>query len=256
MAVDFPNDGISIDYGKTVGWQLKEGRDFSRDFATDTAAFVINETAAKFMGLKDPVGKTVMWDDERYTIIGVIKDVIAESPFDPIRPSFFHLNRDPGTRMLLRLNPNPDHPFDYQFVDQEYARKFGDEQRFGRLTAVFSVLAIFISCLGLFGMASFMAEQRTREIGVRKVLGATLFSLWRLLSTDFVVLVTISLVIAFPLAYYAMSGWLQHYQYRTGIPWWIFLAAGAGTLLITLLTVSFQAIRASLMNPVKSLRTE
>ncbi|HEY1166889.1 MAG TPA: ABC transporter permease [Chitinophaga sp.] len=274
MAVDFPNDGISIDYGKTVGWRFKEGRDFSRDFATDTAAFVVNETAARFMGLKDPVGKTVMWDDERYTIIGIIKDVVAESPFEPVRPSFFHLNRDPGTRMLLRLNPgigvqtaldriaevlkkhNPNHPFDYQFVDQEYARKFGDEQRFGRLTAVFSVLAIFISCLGLFGMATFMAEQRTREIGVRKVLGATLFSLWRLLSTDFVVLVTISLAIAFPLAYYAMNGWLRHYQYRTGIPWWLFPAAGAGTLLITLLTVSFQAIRASLMNPVKSLRTE
>lgn len=274
MALDFPNDGISVDYGKTVGWQFKEGRDFSRNFASDTAAFVVNETAAKFMGLKDPVGKTVMWDDERFTIIGVIKDVIAESPFDPVRPSFFHLDRDPGTRMLVRLNPglgvqtaldrmenvlkkyNPNHPFDYQFVDQEYARKFGDEQRFGRLTAVFSILAIFISCLGLFGMASFMAEQRTREIGVRKVLGATLFSLWRLLSADFLVLVSISLVIAFPLAYYAMNGWLQHYQYRTGIPWWIFLVAGAGTLSITLLTVSFQAIRASLMNPVKSLRTE
>ena len=274
MAVDFPNDGISIDYGRTVGWHFKEGRDFSRDYATDTAAFVINETAARFIGLRDPVGKTVIWDNEPYTIIGVIKDVIAESPFDPIRPSFFHLNRDPGTRMLVRLNPalgvqtaldriagvlrkhNPNHPFDYQFVDREYARKFGDEQRFGRLTGVFSILAIFISCLGLFGMASFMAERRTREIGVRKVLGATLFSLWRLLSTDFVVLVMISLAIAFPVAWYAMSGWLQHYQYRTGIPWWIFPVAGAGTLLITLLTVSFQAIKASLMNPVKSLRTE
>jgi len=274
MAVDFPNDGVSIDYGKTMGWQFKDGRDFSRDFATDTAAFVINETAAKFIGLKDPVGKIVMWDDERYTIIGVIKDVVAESPFEPVRPSFFHLNRDPGTQMLVRLNPgvgvqtaldrmeevlrkyNPNHPFDYQFVDQEYARKFGDEQRFGRLTAVFSVLAIFISCLGLFGMASFMAEQRTREIGIRKVLGATLFSLWRLLSADFVMLVCIALVIAFPLAYYAMNNWLQHYHYRTGIPWWIFLAAGAGTLSITLLTVSFQTIRASLMDPVKSLRTE
>lgn len=274
LALDIPNDGVSHDYGKTVGWHFKEGRDFSRAFVTDTAAFVINEAAAKFMHLKDPVGKVITWDDERYTIIGIIKDVIAESPYDPVRPAFFHLNRDPGTRMVVRINPavsahaaldkvekvfkkhNPNHPFDYQFVDQEYARKFGNEQRFGRLTGIFSLLAIFISCLGLFGMASFMAEQRTKEIGVRKVMGATLFSLWRLLSTDFVVLVIISLAIAFPVAYYSMAGWLQHYQYRTSIPWWLFPAAGAGTLLITLLTVSFQAIRASLMNPVKSLSTE
>lgn len=274
LPLDLPNDGISYDYGKTVGWQFVDGRDFSRSFATDSAAFVINEKAVKFMGLKDPVGKTITWDGEPYLIIGVIKDVIAESPYEAVRPSLYHLNRDAGTRMVVRVNPalpagealarigavftrnNPSHPFDYQFVDQEYARKFGDEQRFAKLAGVFSILAIFISCLGLFGMASFMAEQRTREIGVRKVLGATLFSLWRLLSTDFVVLVIISLVIAFPVAWLAMAAWLQHYEYHTVIAWWILPVAGAGVLSITLLTVSYQALKAATMNPVRSLRTE
>ncbi len=274
MALDFPNDGISYDYGKTVGWQFVAGRDFDRSFAGDSAAFVINEAAAKFMGLKNPIGARVTWDDEPYTIIGIIKNVIAESPYEAVRPSLFHINNDPGTRMIVRINPrvnaaealrkteavfkqySPQQPFDYQFVDQEYAQKFGDEQRFGKLASVFSILAILISCLGLFGMASFIAEQRTKEIGVRKVLGATLFSLWRLLSSDFLVLVLISLGIALPLAYFSMAGWLQHYEYRTTLSWWIFAAGGLGTLAITLLTVSYQAIKAAMMDPVKSLRTE
>jgi len=275
MALDFPSEPVSYDFGKTIGWQFVAGRDFSRSFGTDSTAFVINEAAVKFMGLKDPVGKIVTWDDEPYHIIGVIKDVIAESPYAPVRPAVYHMLRGgPGIRMIVKIDPkvstqtalakieavfkryNPTQPFDYQFVDQDYAAKFGDEQRFGKLATIFSILAILISCLGLFGMASFMAEQRTKEIGVRKVLGATLFSLWGLLSTDFVKLVIIALAIACPVAYYAMSGWLQQYAYRTTIPWWIFPAAAVATLFITFLTVSYQAIKAALMNPVKSLRTE
>jgi putative ABC transport system permease protein len=270
LALDFPNESVSYDYGKTLGWKFIDGRDFSRSFSTDSAAFVINEAAAKFMHLKDPVGKTITWDDRPYTIIGVIKNVIAESPFSAVRPSLFNLNTGAGLHIILRINKpealakiekvfkvyNPTQPFDYQFVDQEFARKFGDEQRFGKLSGIFSILAIFISCLGLFGMASFMAEQRTKEIGVRKVLGATLFGLWRLLSTDFVVLIFISLFIAFPLAYFSMNSWLLQYEYHTTIQWWIFAVAGSGALLITLLTVSYQAIRVALMNPVKSLRTD
>ncbi|RAJ76653.1 ABC-type antimicrobial peptide transport system permease subunit [Chitinophaga dinghuensis] len=274
LAIDFPNDGVSYDYGHTLGWEFLAGRDFSRSFATDSAAFVINETAAKFMGIKDPLGKTVTWDGIPYSIIGIIKDVVAESPYEPVRPTFFHLSSDPGTQMIVKINPavstrealekvadifkkyNPNAPFDYHFVDQEYARKFGEEQRFAKLAGIFSILAIFISCIGLFGITSYMAEKRTKEIGLRKLLGASLFSLWRLLSTDLLMLVLISFIIAFPVAYYSMTIWLQHYQYHTPIAWWIFPLAAGGTLFIAILTVSYQTIRATRMNPVKSLKSE
>jgi len=151
---------------------------------------------------------------------------------------------------------NPAQPFDYQFVDEAYAKKFDNEERIGKLATFFAILAIFISCLGIFGLASFIAEQRTKEIGIRKVLGASVTNLWQMLSKDFVILVVISCVIAAPIAYYFLEEWLQKYTYRTEISWWIFVVAGVGALLITLLTVSFQAIKAALMNPVKSLRSE
>ena len=153
-------------------------------------------------------------------------------------------------------NVFPSVPFRYKFADEEYAKKFGDEERIGKLASFFAILAIFISCLGLFGMASFVAEQRTKEIGVRKVLGASVFNVWRLLSKDFVMLVLLSCAIAIPVAYYFLHGWLQKYEYRTEISWWIFAVAVMGALLITLITVSFQAIKAAIANPVKSLRTE
>ncbi|HEX3386180.1 MAG TPA: FtsX-like permease family protein, partial [Mucilaginibacter sp.] len=151
---------------------------------------------------------------------------------------------------------SPSVPFTYKFTDDEYAKKFATEERVGKLASAFAILAIFISCLGLFGMASFMAEQRVKEIGVRKVLGATVFGLWRLMSKDFVVLIAIALLIAIPLAYSFMHNWLQHYPYHTGISWWVFAATAMGALLITLLTVSYQSIKAALANPVKSLRSE
>jgi putative ABC transport system permease protein len=150
----------------------------------------------------------------------------------------------------------PSLPLDYKFIDEEYDKKFSAEERTGKLAGVFAVLAVFISCLGLFGMATFMAEQRIKEIGVRKVLGASVVDLWALLSKDFLGLVVVALVIALPLAWYFMGRWLEHYAYRTTIAWWIFAAAGAGALAITLLTVSYQSIRAALTNPVKSLRSE
>ena len=147
-------------------------------------------------------------------------------------------------------------PFEYQFVDQEYEKKFGDEQRIGKLSGIFASLAIFISCLGIFGLASFMAGQRTKEIGLRKVMGASVLNLWRMLSMDFVFLVMISLFIAIPISYLAMNAWLQKYEYRTDIAWWVFVVSGAGALLITLITVSYQSIKAALANPVNSLRSE
>lgn len=274
LAVDFPNNGVTHEYGKTVGWEFKEGRDFSREFASDTAAFVINEMAAKFLGFKEPVGEVLTWNDRPYTIIGVIKDMIIESPYYPVRPSLYHLAGDAGGVVLAKLSPsmtmqeaikkmerifktyNPEAPFEYDFVDQEYARKFGNEERVGKLATFFAVLAIFISCLGIFGLASFTAEQRTKEIGVRKVLGASVTSVWRMLSKDFVILVVISCFISIPISYFALSRWLLKYDYRTNIAWWIFAVSAVGALVITLATVSYQAIRAARENPVKSLRME
>jgi putative ABC transport system permease protein len=162
---------------------------------------------------------------------------------------------------LAKMKPvfqkyNPESPFAYQFVDDEYAKKFANEERISSLATFFASLAIFISCLGLFGLASFVAEKRTKEIGVRKVLGASIFIIWRLLSKEFVLLVLVSLVISIPISYYVMSNWLQNYNYRTDIVWWIFAATGLAAVAITLVTVSFQAIKAALANPVKALRSE
>jgi len=274
QAVEFPNIDVSYEYGKTVGWQFKDGRDFSREFLTDSNAFVINETAAKFIGWKNPVGEILKWDGTPYRVIGVIKDMVVESPYSQVRPTLFHLSSGAGNLVIAKIHPavntakalemmetvfkkyNPAQPFDYQFVDETYAKKFGDEQRTGKLAGFFAILAIFISCLGLFGMASFVAEQRTKEIGVRKILGASVLNLWGLLSKDFVVLVILSCAIAIPAGYYFLHDWLQKYEYRTEMQWWIFAVSGAGALVITLLTVSFQAIKAAIANPVKSLRTE
>lgn len=276
-----PNFGtlaVTQEYGKTVGWQFVAGRDFLGELAGDSSAIVLNESAVKLMGLKDPIGEIVRWETgwrkaRHYKIIGVIKDMVMESPFEPARPTIFRMEHE--LRWInIKLHPGvaagkalpvieatfkkiiPGVPFDYKFADVEYAAKFAAEERIGKLATFFAILAIFISCLGLFGLASFTAEQRTKEIGVRKVLGASVFNVWRLLSKDFVVLVTIALLIAMPVAYYFMYNWLENYQYRSSLSWWIFAATGIGAILITLLTVSFHAVKAAFMNPVKSLRTE
>lgn len=275
LAVDFPNNGVSYDFGKTVRWTIKSGRDFSKDFATDSSAFIINESAARFLGFEDPVGKTLKWNDRPYTIIGVVNDILQESPFYPVRPTLYHITSDDDLQnLLLRINPKqsvsrsiasiesiwkkytPTVPFGYRFVDEEFGGKFRAEERTGKLSSYFAVLAIFISCLGLFGMASFVAEQRTKEIGIRKVLGASVTNLWGLLSKEFILMVMISCLIAVPVAYYYLENWLSDYDYRVAISWTVFVIAALVALLITLVTVSFQAIKAALANPVKSLRTE
>jgi ABC-type antimicrobial peptide transport system permease subunit len=270
----FGTIAVTHEYGKTVGWQFLEGRDFSRDFSTDTSSIVLNESAAKFIGFKNPIGEIIKKDDKEYKVIGVIKDMVMQSPYEPIQPTIFFLNYDWANMIFVKLTPqlsaseglarvekvfqkhNPASPFDYKFVDLEYAAKFSGEERVGKLSSFFAGLAIFISCLGLFGLASFVAEQRTKEIGVRKVLGANILQLWTLLSKDFVLLVIISFLIAAPTAYYFMQNWLQQYNYRSEIAWWIFAFSGGGALLMTLLTVSYQAIKAARLNPVKSLRSE
>lgn len=275
LAVDFPNNRVSVDFGKTVNWKIKSGRDFSKEFLSDSSAFVINEAAAQFLGFQDPIGKILEWNGEPFTIIGIVGDLMQESPFYPVRPSLYNIS-DNGymNNLILRLNPAkssshsiaaigdvwkkyvPGVPFDYKFVDEAFGNKFKVEERIGKLASYFAVLAIFISCLGLFGMASFVAEQRTKEIGIRKVLGASVTNLWKLLSSEFVILVIISSVMAIPIAWYYLESWLTNYDYRIKISWLVFLQAGFGALIITLLTVSFQAIKAALANPVKSLRTE
>jgi putative ABC transport system permease protein len=265
---------VTHDFGHTIGWTIKEGRDFSRGFSTDTFAFILNESAVKMTGFKNPVGKTITWQNQEHKIIGVVKDMVMESPYQPIRPTIFHLNPTWARLITMRIKPgisinkgltkiepvfrkyNPGSPFVYKFTDEEYAKKFSDEKRLGNLTTVFAILAVFISCLGLFGLASFVAEQRTKEIGIRKVLGASVFNLWSMLSKDFVILVIVSCGIAIPLASYFLHDWLQQYEYRTSISWWIFAATGLGTLVITILTISFQSIKVAIANPVKSLRTE
>jgi putative ABC transport system permease protein len=266
--------GVTSAYGKTVGWTFTDGRDFLSTSIVDSLGIVLNETAVKYMGLKNPVGETVKIGKRNLTVIGVVKDMVMNSPFEPVKQTVFYIRRDSFDDVLIKINPNisahealskieavckiysPSVPFSYKFADDEYAKKFATEERIGKLTSSFACLAIFISCLGLFGMASFMAEQRFKEIGVRKVLGATIFSLWRLMTRDFVTLVVIALFIAVPVAYYFMYGWLQHYTYRTALSWWIFAVTAAGAIIITLLTVSYQSIKAAMANPVKSLKTE
>lgn len=274
QAVDFPNNAVTYEYGKTIGWKITAGRDFARDFATDSTAFILNESAVKFIGFTDPIGKVIKWNGEAYTVIGVVKDVLVQSPYKPVRPAMWHLSDDSENIFIIRLTPernaqesmrkveevftklDPTSPFDASFVDETYARKFGNEKRIGTLAAFFAVLAIFISCLGLFGLASFVAEQRTKEIGIRKVMGASVSNLWRMLSKDFVILVLLSSVIAIACSYYFCTKWLEGYEYHTTVSWWIFAGSTAGALIITLITVSYQAIKAALMSPVKSLRSE
>ncbi|HWD86612.1 MAG TPA: FtsX-like permease family protein [Mucilaginibacter sp.] len=274
LSTDFQQNNISYDYGKTIGWEFSSGRDFSRSFQSDSAAVIINQAAADFMSMKKPTETYITFYSKQYRIIGVTKDIIIGSPYEQVRPLIYFLAKDPSSYTLLKINPkmsaseavdkigsvfktyNPEQPFEYHFVDQDYDKKFGNEERVGKLATAFASLAIFISCLGLFGMASFMAEQRVKEIGVRKVLGASVFNLWQLLSRDFAILVTISLIVASPLAYYLMHHWLNNYQYHTGVAWWIFAVTAIGAIAITLLTVSYQSIKAALANPVKSLRSE
>ncbi|HTE24304.1 ABC transporter permease [Flavitalea sp.] len=275
IGVEFPNTSVSYNYGKTIGWEFLEGRDFSPDFKTDSLGLILNESAANLMGFRNKAeGKTVTWDGQAFQVVGVVKDVILESPYAAVRPSVYRLNKESGGVMIVKLNPSipipealkqlgkmfkqyhPDYEFRPAFVNEEYNRKFGNEERIGKLAGFFAGLAIFISCLGLFGMASFVAQQRSKEIGVRKVLGASVLSLWQLLSKDFIGLVFLSLLLAVPIAYYYMNGWLENYAYHPKLSAWIFIAAGVAAIFISLLTVSYQSMKAALLNPVKSLKTE
>jgi putative ABC transport system permease protein len=260
---------------KTAGFQLVKGRDFNlAEFPTDSSALLLNESAVKTMGFKEPLGQVIKDYDMEWHVVGVIKDFILASPYYPTQPMVIEGSKGWFNVIHFRLNDqhstadnlakaeiifkkyNPEYPFDFKFIDDEYAAKFKTEKRISTLAALFAGLTIFISCLGLFALATYMAENRVKEIGIRKVLGASVTQISALLSKDFLKLVVISFVIAAPLAWWAMHAWLEGYPYRTDIPVWIFVVAGILSIMISLITVSTQAIKAALRNPVTSLRTE
>ncbi len=272
-SVVFSTIATDYDYTKTPGIKVMAGRDFSRDFA-DSNGVLLNQAAVKRMSLKNPVGAQLKWNNKNMTVLGVVPDIQMESPFRPISPLTIIFNKNWVSYVNIRMNDklsasksialmkpifekyNPAYPFEYKFSDEQYAKKFNYEELVGNLAAIIAILIVFISCLGLFGLASFTAEQRIKEIGVRKVLGASVQSLWRLLSMDFVILVLIACAIAIPIAWYAMNEWLKQYEYKINIGAGVFLLVVIAAIAITLLTVSYQAIRAASVNPVKNLRTE
>ncbi len=276
-----PNASLSIadvlvgyDFVKTMQLELRAGRDFSRAFGADSAGFLVNESAARLMGYRDPIGKPLTWGDDRGTIIGVLKDFHFKSMHEAITPLVIRLNEQkPFGTILVRTRPggtaqalaglekvckalNPGYPFTYQFSDEEFAKLYRSERLVGRLFNGFAGLAIFISCLGLLGLAMFTAEQRVKEIGIRKVLGASVVGLVLLLCRDFLKLVGIAILVASPLAWYAGRTWLGQFAYRVDLEWWVFGLAGGLAVVVALLTISVQSTRAALADPVKSLRSE
>ncbi len=260
---------------KTFGLNLITGRDFDLDkHPTDSTAIILNESAVALMDFEDPVGEIIKDNGTDWHVIGVVKDFVMDSPFQKVKPmviegarawfNVIHIkfNNELETKDALATSEaifqkfNPEYTFEYEFVDQAYAKKFNDEKQTGTLVNLFTLMTIFISCLGLFGLASYMAENRIKEIGIRKVLGASVQSITTLLSRDFLKLVLISIVVAVPISWYFMSEWLEDFAYRITISWWTFALAGVLAMAIALLTVSYQAIKAAIVNPVKSLRTE
>jgi len=266
--------GTSDDYFKTLQIKLLTGRGFSSSWKIDSGTVILNEAAVKIMNLKNPLNQLITWNGGNLVrIIGIVQDAVMESPFAPVNPVVFYHGKE-GSSVIYRLADNvstrkaiddltsifnkynPSFPYLYYFADESYAQKFKLETLIGELSGIFAILAIFISCLGLFALAAYMAEQRTKEIGIRKVLGASVLQVWLLLSKDFIVLVLISCMVASPVAFYYMHDWLQQYDYRIMISPLVFIIAGITAIVITIITISFQAIKAAVANPVKSLRSE
>ena len=274
LVKSFADATVGYDFVKTMKIQLADGRDFSKEFGTDSAAYLLNETAVNEIGFQQPIGKTISWGGKQGTVVGVIKDFHFNSLHQAIEPLIVRVSdkHNWGTVLIrssagktseaisglekLCKDMNPAFPFSYQFSDQEYTKLYKNEQLIGKLSNYFAFLAIFISCLGLFGLAMSTAEQRTKEIGVRKALGASVPNIVRMLSASFLKPVFIAMCIGFPISWYVMNNWLQDFAYKVEIEWWVFALAGLFTVLIALLTVSFQSIKAAIANPVDSLRTE
>jgi putative ABC transport system permease protein len=270
---------IDENYIPTLGMKMVQGRNFSKDFPTDSSGIIINEAFAKLIGFRDAINKPLYYMDQitsksltKYHIIGVVKNFNFNSLHDGVTPLVFllspqngsiafrfntaHINTLITSIQKIYKNIDPGEPFKYSFMDADFNKTYQAEQKMGGLSITFAVLAILIACLGLFGLITYAAEQRTKEIGIRKVLGATVTNVTTMLSKDFLKLVLIAALIAFPFSWWAMNKWLQSFAYRIHISWWIFLAAGVIAILIAMITVSFQAIKAAVKNPVESLRTE
>jgi putative ABC transport system permease protein len=278
--IDMQTWRVDYDYIKTMGMEIVQGRNFSKDFGSDSSALLITETTAKLLGYDNPVGKMLYVpsnaqnDNNLYPreIIGVVKDFHFESLRQKMGPLCMSLEKNTGLasfkisavdvkKLVAEVETKwkalaPGMPFSYRFLSDSFNDMYRSEQRAGSVAIVFAILAILIACLGLFGLVTFMAEQRNKEIGIRKVLGASVGNLVIMLSKDFLILVGIAAVLAFPAAWWAMHQWLRDFAYRIDISVWVFVIAGIVALLIALVTVSFQAIKAALTNPVKSLRTE
>jgi len=275
---------VDHDYQKTIGFEMAEGRFFDMNFPTDSSGIILNERAIEILGFEEPLGKKLYLpgdfnggqmrpeDFQEFTIIGVTKDFHWQSLRENIGPLSmrlgpssglisFKLEAEKSSDAIAKLESTwkamaPAEPFSYRFMDESFASMYEAEQKIGTIATSFSLLAILISFLGLFGLASFTVEQRTKEIGIRKVLGANVNNIVSLLSRDYLKLVAIALLIAGPIGYWAMNRWLQDFAYRVNISWWVFLAAGIAALIIVILSVSFQSIRAASANPVESLRSE
>lgn len=270
----FAHISVGYDFIKSMNAKMLLGRDFSKEFVGDSVRFILNESALKKIGYEQPLNSPLSFWDMKGSIIGVVKDFHMRSLHEPIKPLIIRLGeKETWGSILVRTEAgkvkaalgsldklcrqlNPKFPFTYQFADEEYQKLYTGELMIGTLSKCFAALAIFISCLGLLGLVIFTAEQRTKEIGIRKVLGASVGSVFSLLSKEFVKLVLIAIVIATPIAWWAINNWLQSFEYKVDISWWMFAIAGMAALLIALVTVSFQAIKAALANPVKSLRAE
>lgn len=276
-AINLQNWTIDADYLQTMGMEIKKGRNFSKEYGTDSSAIIINESSAAILGFEDPIGKNIYSLDndakqKKYTIIGVVNNFNFESLREEVGPLMFLYGRSTGssifkvnTKDLKPLlasiqstwkNMAPGMPFSYRFLDESFDSMYRAEQRMGKLALAFAILAIIVACMGLFGLATYASEQRVKEIGIRKVLGASVSNITEMLSRDFLKLIVIAAVIAFPLAWWAMHQWLQNFAYRVGIQWWVFMVAASLALFIAVITISFQAIKAAVANPVKSLRTE
>jgi putative ABC transport system permease protein len=269
---------VEDNYIPTLGMQMAYGRNFSRDFATDSTGIILNATAARVFGWeKNALGQTLKHRENNgseitYHVIGVVKDFHFKSLHERISPLVMTLGKNSGTLIIktkaagitgllatIKKNwdtLNPEAPFSYSFLDDRYNKTYQAEQNTGIILGIFAGLTIFVACLGLFGLATFTATQRTKEIGIRKVLGASVTAIISLLSKDFLKLVCIAFIIAIPVAWMVMNQWLEDFAYRIDISWWIFLVAGLLSLFIALITVSSQAVKAAMANPVKNLRTE
>ncbi|MGN6298410.1 MAG: ABC transporter permease [Ginsengibacter sp.] len=267
-------ESVSPEYTSTMGMRIEKGRNFYDDYKSDSGNIIINQTLAKIIGDKNIIGSLITDGDNKFTVVGVIDDFVYNNLYSPSSPLILFPDTSGTNFLTVRLKKtsnvagalekvenvikanNPGFPFDYKFVDDQFGQFFKTEMLIGKLASVFAFLAIFISCLGLFGLAAYTAERRTKEIGIRKVLGASAKGLAGLLSKEFLILVMISCLIAFPIAWWMMHNWLEGYEYRVPISWPIFLVAGLLAMLIALFTVSVQAIKAALANPIQSLRSE